>query len=302
MAAVAGAPGSPRPTRACREVSVRLQNPAWPGSACTQGDRPQASAHRDFRLPDRAGIGAGAGREVPRRTDLQNRIRGNATITNDKIKPKLLSRVGQPLDRDRVEADPEDLDGDEVVLRCQVLPWRVASQEWQVGLDLRGAEMPLLTKSRIQRAEGHPLEGDRGYDRVEGRQSRWDPMRTRLAVSQIQHLYVEKGCDLASVTLLEGGNTGGTKIVIRRFSRGQRSRSAASASWGNQFASDAQLRIKIATPWPSWGSSASIHSEMLDEDRQKLIGYYQSQELFRDEGDSGDPARPPSRVRSTSRS
>ncbi len=36
---------------------------------------------------------------------------GNATITPDKIKPKLLSRVGQPLDQDRVEADLKTLMG-----------------------------------------------------------------------------------------------------------------------------------------------------------------------------------------------
>ena len=40
---------------------------------------------------------------------------------------------------------------------------------------------------------------------------------------------------------------------------------------GNQFASDAQLRIKIATRQPILGLFGKYHSEMLDEDRQKLI-------------------------------
>ena len=65
--------------------------------------------------------------------------------------------------------------------------------------------------------------------------NRADPTRTRLAVSQIQRLYVEKGYDLASVTLLEGGNPGDTKIVIEIF-EGPKVKVNSIDFVGNQFA------------------------------------------------------------------
>jgi hypothetical protein len=43
--------------------------------------------------------------KFPERPISKIEIEGNARISTDKIKPRLLSRVGQPLDQDRVEAD-----------------------------------------------------------------------------------------------------------------------------------------------------------------------------------------------------
>ena len=103
--------------------------------------------------------------------------------------------------------------------------------------------------------------------------NRADPTRTRLAVCQIQRLYQEKGYDLASVTLLEGGNPGDTKIVIEIF-EGPKVKVNSIGFVGNHFASDAQLRTKIGTRKPILGLFGKYHSDMLDEDRQKLIDYY----------------------------
>jgi RNA polymerase sigma factor (sigma-70 family) len=49
---------------------------------------------------------------------------------------------------------------------------------------------------------------------------------------------------------------------------------------GNQFASGAQLRVKIATRKSIAELSGRYHSNLLDEDRQKLIEYYQAQGFF----------------------
>ena len=51
------------------------------------------------------------GEKVPEGPISEIEFEGNATITSDKIKPKLLSRVGQPLDQDRVKADLKTLMG-----------------------------------------------------------------------------------------------------------------------------------------------------------------------------------------------
>jgi outer membrane protein insertion porin family len=90
-----------------------------------------------------------------------------------------------------------------------------------------------------------------------------------LAISQIQRLYVEKGYDRASVTLVEGGNTGDTKVVIEIF-EGPKVTVTSISFEGNHFASDSQLRIEIGTREP----------RMVDGYRQKLIAYYQSQGFF----------------------
>ena len=100
---------------------------------------------------------------------------------------------------------------------------------------------------------------------------------------------IEKGYDLASVTLLEGGNPGDTKIVIEIF-EGPKVKVNSIDFVGNHFASGAMLRIKIGTRKPILGLFGRYHGEMLDEDRQKLIEYYQSQRLLRGKGHAGDPA------------
>jgi outer membrane protein insertion porin family len=203
---------------------------------------------------------------------------GNATITADRIKPKLLSRVGQPLDQDRVEADVKTLMGTKWFsdIRYYVDESPPKSGKWALIFAVR--EMPLLTKVEFRGRKAIRLkEIEDTTDLKAG--NRADPTRTRLAVSQIQRLYVEKGYDLASVTLLEGGNPGDTKIVIEIF-EGPKVKVNSIGFVGNHFASSAQLRIKIATRQPIFGLFGRYHSDMLDEDRQKLVEYYQSQGFF----------------------
>jgi outer membrane protein insertion porin family len=203
---------------------------------------------------------------------------GNATITTDKIKPKLLSRVGQPLDQDRVEADLKTLMATKWFsdVRYYLDESPPKSGKWALIFVVR--EMPLLTKVEFRGRKAIRLKEIEDTTELKAG-NRADPMRTRLAVSQIQRLYVEKGYDLASVTLLEGGNPGDTKIVIEIF-EGPKVKVNSISFVGNQFASDAQLRIKIGTRKPILGLFGKYHSDMLDEDRQKLIDYYYSQGFF----------------------
>ena len=110
--------------------------------------------------------------------------------------------------------------------------------------------------------------------------NRADPTKTRLAVGQIQRLYQEKGYELAEVKLVEGGNAGDTKVVIQIF-EGPKFKIASIDFKGNVFASDAQLWTKITTRKPILGLfGGKYHRDMLDEDRQKLIDYYQAQGFF----------------------
>jgi outer membrane protein insertion porin family len=203
---------------------------------------------------------------------------GNATITSDRIKPKLLSRVGEPLDQDRVEADLKTLMATKWFsdVRYYLDESPPKSGKWALIFVVR--EMPLLTKVEFRGRKAIRLKEIEDTTELKAG-NRADPMRTRLAVSQIQRLYVEKGYDLASVTLVEGGNPGDTKIVIEIF-EGPKVKVNSISFVGNQFASGAQLRIKIATRKPILGFFGKYQEGMLDEDRQKLVAYYQSQGFF----------------------
>ena len=111
-------------------------------------------------------------REVSRRDDLKIEFEGNATITPDKIKPKLLSRVGQPLDQDKVEADLKSLMGTKWFSDVTYYLDESPPKSGKYTLIFVVREMPLLDQGRVPRAEGHSAEGDRGYHRAEGRQPR----------------------------------------------------------------------------------------------------------------------------------
>ncbi len=71
---------------------------------------------------------------------------GNATITADKIKPKLLSRVGQPLDQDRVEADLKTLMGTKWFSDVRYYLDESPPKSGKYALIFVVREMPLLTK------------------------------------------------------------------------------------------------------------------------------------------------------------
>jgi outer membrane protein assembly factor BamA len=200
---------------------------------------------------------------------------GNTTITTDKIKSKLLSRVGQPLDQDRVEADLKTLMWtkwfSDVLYVVDESPPK--SGKWVLTFVVR--EMPRLTKVEFRGRKAIGLkEIEDTTDLKAG--NRADPTRTRLAVSQIQRLYHEKGYDLASVALLAGGNSGDTEIVMEIF-EGPKVKVNSVGFEGNHFATSAQLRIKIGTRKPIVGRH---HSDLRDEDRQKLVEYYLSQGFF----------------------
>ncbi len=248
----------------------------FPGSG--PGDQPTTAPGHNARmyaklLPARPRV-----ENLPEGPISKIEFEGNATITADKIKPMLLSRVGQPLDQDRIEADLKTLMATKWFsdVRYYLDESPTKSGKWALIFVVR--EMPLLTKVEFRGRKAIRLKEIEDTTNLKAG-NRADPMRARLAVSQIQRLYTEKGYDLASVTLLEGGNSGDSKIVIEIF-EGPKIKVNSISFVGNHFASDAQLRIKIATRKPILGLVGQSPGDVLDEDRKKLIEYYQSQGFF----------------------
>ncbi len=203
---------------------------------------------------------------------------GNTTITADKLEPKLLSRVGQPLDQDRVEADLKTLVATKWFSDVRYELDESPPKSGKFALIFVVREMPLLTSVEFR---GRKVIRLKEIEDMTGLKAgkRADPTRARLAVTEIRRLYGEVGHDLASVTLLEGGNPGDTKIVIEIF-EGPKVKVNSIEFAGNQFASDAQLQTKIGAQKPIRVPLGQCQSDLLDDDRQKLIGYYQSQGFF----------------------
>ena len=100
-----------------------------------------------------------------------------------------------------------------------------------------------------------------------------------MALGHDLRLYQEKGYDLAEVKLIEGGNPGDTKVVIQIF-EGPKVKIGSIHFVGCQFATPAMLQTHITTRKPILGLFGKYHRDMLDEDRQKLIEYYQGQGFF----------------------
>ncbi|MGO9470862.1 MAG: outer membrane protein assembly factor [Isosphaeraceae bacterium] len=220
----------------------------------------------------------GQGERFPEGTIAAIQFEGNATIPSEKIKAKLLSRAGQPLDQEKVEADLKSLMGTKWF--NDVSPWIEESppNSHKYILIFRVREMPVLTKvefrhrTAVRQKEIEDTTGLKVGNRA-------DPTRAQLAVGQILQLYHDKGYDLASVTLVKGGNPGDTQIVIEIF-EGPKVKLGSIDFKGNVFASDATLKTHVGSRKPILGLFGKYHRDMLDEDRQKLIDYYYSQGFF----------------------
>ncbi len=203
---------------------------------------------------------------------------GNTSIASDKIRPKLLSRVGEPLVQTTVETDLKTLMGtrwfSEVRYYLDESP--AGSGQWALVFVVR--EMPVLTKVVFRGRKAVSLKEIDDTTLLKAG-NRADAARARLAIGRILRLYHEKGYDLAAVTLLEGGNVGDARVVIEIF-EGPKVKIGEINIAGNHFASAAQLKTRIGTGEQILGRYGNYHSDRLDDDRQKLIDYYYSQGFF----------------------
>ncbi len=206
------------------------------------------------------------------------RFEGNTTIPPEKLKPKLLSKVGQPPDPQKFNADLKTLWKTNWFSDVQVYCEQSPPKSGKLIVTFLVREMPVLTyvefrgRTAIRLKE---LEDTTGLKVG----SRADATHTRTTLGQILRLYQDKGYDLAEVNLLEGGNPGETKVVIQIF-EGPKVKIASINFIGNEFASGATLRTHISTRKPILGLFGKYHREMLEEDRQKIIEYYQQHGFF----------------------
>src|SRR4051794_14343455 len=215
--------------------------------------------------------------EFPQGTITEVRVQGNVTISTEQVRAKILSRAGSPLDQRKVDADIKSLMAQKWF--SEVLSYYSSDPNGQgFILTFQVQERPVLTSVEFRgRANVSLKDLEEGTGLKKG--NRADPAKTRVAVGQIQRLYAEKGYLDAEVQLLEGGNIGDTKVVISIF-EGEKHKVGAIDFEGNTFASDATLRLKITSGTAILGIGGRYHRDALEEDRRKLVEYYQGQGFY----------------------
>jgi outer membrane protein insertion porin family len=221
---------------------------------------------------------AHAREEFPRGTITEVRVQGNVTISSEQVRAKLLSRAGAPLEQHKIDADIKSLVATKWF--SEVTPYYSPDPNGQ-GFILTFAvtERPVLGSVEFR---GRTKISLKDIEEATGlkKGNRADAAKTHLAVSQIQRLYAEKGYDDAEVQLIAGGNTGDTKVVISIF-EGEKHKVGGIEFEGNVFATDATLRLKITSRTAILGLiGGRYHRDNLEEDRRKLVEYYQGQGFF----------------------
>ncbi len=221
----------------------------------------------------------GAGDEIlPEGTIVEIKVEGNITITQEQVRAKLLSKVNHPLDRKQIDADIKSLHATKWFSEVDAYVQKSPKGKGLYVLIFQVKEMPVLTHVEfigLKHIRVKEVQETTGLKKG----GRADPTRTRLAVGQIQRLYVEKGYESAEVYLQEGGNPGDTRVVIRIF-EGPKYQVKHIEFRGNVFATSGTLRTKITSKTPILTFGGRFHRDNLDEDVRKLVEYYQGQGFF----------------------
>lgn len=208
---------------------------------------------------------------------VEIKVEGNQTIEEEKIRAKLLSRTGRPLDEQTVEADVRTLLGTRWF--SDVTPHYDKAPDGQgYILIFHVRELPVLQSVEFRgrsKLKLKDLEETTGLKAG----ARADALRARLAVAQIKRLYEEKGFEYAEVKLLEGGEDADRRVIVQIF-EGPQLKVGGIDFVGNATFSDAMLRTKIGTRTAILGFGGKFFRETLEEDRRKLIEYYQSLGYF----------------------
>jgi len=228
-----------------------------------------------------APVRAAKGDGLPDGVITKVEILGNVSVTSEKIRAKLLSKPGSPLDARQIDTDIKSLMGTKWF--SDVSPSyerdRSAAEGRGYVLFFEVKEMPVLTRVEFRGLTKLKLKE---VEEVTGLKvgNRADATRTHLAVGQIKRLYEEKGYEYAQVELVKGGGLGDTAVVISVF-EGEKSFVKSIDFKGNVFASDATLATKIVSKTRLLGVlRGKYHRDNLEEDKRKLTEYYQSQGFF----------------------
>lgn len=226
-------------------------------------------------------LAANKGNALPDGVLSEVKVEGNVSVSSEKIRAKLLSKPGSPLDARLIDTDIKSLMATKWF--SDVTPFyekdKTDTTKKAYILTFTVKEMPVLTHVEFRgRSKIKLKEIEESTSLKVG--NRADATRTHLAVGQVKRLYEEKGYEHVEVKLLEGGGLGDTRVVISIF-EGELSYIRSIDFKGNVFATDATLQTKITSRPRLFGFlRGKYHRDTLDEDARKLKEYYQSLGFF----------------------
>ena len=271
----------PAPGKATAVLAAKRARPLVPRIAALQASILALAFTLAIALIASAPARAGKKDGLPDGMLSEVKIEGNVSVTSEKVRAKLLSKVGSPLDARLIDTDIKSLNATKWF--SDVTPYYERDKRDPAGksyiLIFTVKEMPVLTHVEFRGLTKIKLKE---IEEVTGLKigNRADTTRTHLAVGQIKRLYEEKGFELAEVKLIEGGNLGDTKVVIGIF-EGPKHFVNSIDFKGNVFASDSTLKTKITSRTRLLGLLfGKYHRDNLEEDVRKLKEYYQSQGYF----------------------
>jgi len=208
------------------------------------------------------------------RTVREIRIRGNDTVSEARIRSKLLTREGRPLDPGVIDADLRSLKRTDLFAHVGPITYREAEDGDGIVLIIEVREMPILQsveyrgRSAISRKKLEETTGLKAGARA-------DYIRNQAVTSQILRLYREKGFLMAEVRLLEGDKPEDRRVVFEIF-EGPRFRINTVGFEGNTVFSDARLLTKVRSKPRLLGVLGGHYdAQTVEEDSRAIIQAYQ---------------------------
>ena len=201
-------------------------------------------------------------------------IEGLHSISEEKVRDKLLCRVGRPLDLKVVKTDVKSLRATGWFSDIGV-EYSRAPETKGVILFFKLAEKQIIREVKYEgRSKISEKEIEKATQIKVGGRANW--LQAQMAVRQIQSLYTEKGYDFANVKLIEGGNPGDTRIHYRIF-EGPKSQIGRVEFVGNTVFVADLLRTKISLGSKLLGLlPGTFQIDEVDADVRKLVEFYQN--------------------------
>ncbi|WP_419184672.1 BamA/TamA family outer membrane protein [Botrimarina mediterranea] len=207
--------------------------------------------------------------------DIQ--VRGNQTVPASRILNQMQTRVGRPF-------DPRALAGD--IKKLASLPYFVTVRPLHKSTETgRVIILEVVERRTLRYVEylGNESIKEKKLAEATGLTvgGAVDPYAVEEGKQKIASLYRENGFNRVHVEVVEGADSKDQGVTYS-INEGPQERIWTVVFEGNEFASDGQLKTKIASkPGIAWPMGSKLKRDALESDVDKLTDYYRSFGFFR---------------------
>ena len=209
-------------------------------------------------------------------TVVDVRIRGNKSLSLDRILPHIRTRAGRPFDLEQIEEDVRRLDHTHMFVDVKTY-WQQTAGGRIVVFDV--LERPLLQEllfvgcKKIKKKALQKESGLKVGDAL-------DPFAVEEARRKLEEFYHERGFSGARITLLEGDKPEDRRAVFL-INEGNKQRIFRVKFVGNTIASDERLKTQIQSKTPFlYLFKGELDRRQVDEDVDRLTAYYRGLGYF----------------------